>query len=98
MIIVRRNFPVKMFCCRYLLSNVLVKLTFPFYYDGLGKTEANVWENSRDAVEGFHLLKNSHKLCRGFHLESTDNMFYFFNKIIIFRLNKEKDDTRSVHV
>ena len=25
-------------------------------------------------------------------------MFYFFYKIIIFRLNKEKDDIRSAHV
>ena len=34
----------------------------------LVKTEANVWENSRaDQWSQFHLLENSHKLCRGFH-------------------------------
>ena len=30
--------------------------------------------------------------------EGTENMFYFFYKIIIFRLNKEKDDIRSAYV
>ena len=30
--------------------------------------------------------------------ENTDNMFYFFNKIIIFRLNKEKDDLWNMYV
>ena len=31
-------------------------------------------------------------------LEATEKMFYFFNKIIIFRLNKEKDNLRSARV
>ena len=30
--------------------------------------------------------------------EGTENMFYFFYKILIFRLNKEKDDMRSAYV
>ena len=30
--------------------------------------------------------------------EGTENMFYFFYKIIIFRLNKEIDDIGSVYV
>ena len=29
--------------------------------------------------------------------EGTENMFYFFYKIIIFRLTKEKDDIRYVN-
>ena len=29
--------------------------------------------------------------------EGTDNMFYFFYKIIIFSLNTEKDDIQSAH-
>ena len=48
---------------------------------------------TQDAVEGFYLLEISHKLCRGFQqaiYEGTDNMFYFFHKIIIFCLTKEK--------
>ena len=30
--------------------------------------------------------------------ESTENMIYFFCKIIIFRLNKEKDDRQSAYI
>ena len=30
--------------------------------------------------------------------EGTENMSYFFYKIIIFRLNKEKGEIRSAHV
>ena len=30
--------------------------------------------------------------------EGTENMFYFFYKIIIFRINKEKDNIRSAYV
>ena len=30
--------------------------------------------------------------------EGTDNMFYFFYKIIIFRFNKEKDYKQSAYV
>ena len=71
----------------------------------LVKTEANVWENSRadqcktrDAVEGFHLLKNSHKLCRGFHQAIKARRTYLiYFLIFFFCLNKEKDDIRSVY-
>ena len=67
------------------------------------KTEANVWESksvkTRDTVEGFHPLENSHKLCQVFHqaIECMENKFYFIYKII-FHLDKEKDDIRSVYM
>ena len=41
---------------------------------------------------GFHLLENSHKLYQG---KGIENIFYFFHKITILRLNREEDDTRS---
>ena len=46
------------------------------------------------------LLSNSPKRLPRFSpgCEGTENMFYFFYKIIIFRLNKEKDDIRSAYV
>ena len=52
---------------------------------------------TQDAVESFHLFKNSYKLSPRFSpgYEGTDNMFYFFYKIIIFRLNKEKYEART---
>ena len=60
----------------------------------LGEFERTM--NTRDTVEGFYLLKNSHKLCRGFHQAmKVWKTFYFFYKIIIFRLKKEKDNIRS---
>ena len=54
---------------------------------------------TQDVVEGFHLLKNSHKLCREFHqaLKAWRTCFIFF-KIIIFGFNKEKHDIRSAYV
>ena len=53
---------------------------------------------TRDAVEGFHMLEFSQTLprfSRGYR--GTDNMFYFFSEIIIFIVNKEKDDVQSVY-
>ena len=53
----------------------------------------------RDSVEGFHLLENSHKYCRGFHqaMKAQRQCSIFFNKIMIFRLKKEKNDIRSAY-
>ena len=56
---------------------------------------------TRDAVESFHLFENSPKLCRGFHhamKTRCSNMFYFYYKITIFRLNEKKDDIRNAYV
>ena len=38
---------------------------------------------TRDAVEGFHLLENSHKLCRGFQeaMEARTTCFISFIKL-----------------
>ena len=48
---------------------------------------------TQDAVEGFHLLKNSQTL-PGFSTGygGTESIFYFFYKIIIFIVDKEKND------
>ena len=69
------------------------------------KTEANVWENSKadqwkpetksrvsPALEFSQTLP---MVLTGYG--GMDNMFYFFYKIIIFSLNKEKDDIRSAY-
>ena len=58
----------------------------------LVKTKANVWENSRAAREFWQTLP---RFSPGF--ESTENMFYFFYKMINSRL-KEKDDIRSAYI
>ena len=43
---------------------------------------------TQDAVEGFHLLENSHKLCRGFHeaVKAWRTCFISFINLQIFRL------------
>ena len=48
---------------------------------------------TRDAVEDFHLLENSHKLCQGFHkvMEARKTCFISFIKL-------GKDDIRSTRV
>ena len=61
------------------------------------KTEANVWENPkkpdriienpRRMVEGFHLLENSHKLCRG---KARRTCFIYFIKLLFSVLTKKK--------
>ena len=47
---------------------------------------------TRDAVEGFHLLENSHKLCRGFHqaMEARTTCFISFIKLLFSLLTKRK--------
>ena len=47
---------------------------------------------SRDAVEGFYLLENSYKLCRGFHqaMEARTTCFIFFIKLIFSMLTKRR--------
>ena len=53
---------------------------------------------TRDAAERFHLLDNPHKLLWfSSDSEGTENMFYFFYKII-FRLKIEKHDLGSAYV
>ena len=53
---------------------------------------------TRETVEGFHLLENSQTLPRlSTGYVGTDNMFYFFYKIIISVVNEEKDDIRSAY-
>ena len=55
----------------------------------------------KNAVEGFHLLENrvpnlAARFSPGY--EGTDNMFYFFYKIIIVYFNKEKNFIRCAYV
>ena len=47
---------------------------------------------TRDAVEGFHLLENSHKLCRGFHqaMKALITCFISFIKLLFSVLTKRK--------
>ena len=54
----------------------------------------------RDAVEGFHLLENSHKLCRGFQqaMEARKTCFIPFIKLLFSVLIKRKMEIRSVYV
>ena len=57
------------------------------------KTKANVWENSRaDQWKP----KTQSRFSTGYG--GTENIFYFFYNIIIFRLNKEKNVIRSSYV
>ena len=64
----------------------------------LVKTEANVWENSRRS-RGFSPAREFSQTLPWFSTGygGTDNMFYLFYEIIIFSVNKEKDDIRSVY-
>ena len=70
------------------------------------KTEANVWKNSRadqrkpktqtrvsPAGEFSQTLPRFSP-----DYEGTENIFYFFYKIIVFRFNKEKNNIRSACV
>ena len=47
---------------------------------------------TRDVVEGFHLLENSHKLCRGFQqaMEARTACFIYFIKLLFSVLTKRK--------
>ena len=79
------------------------KTCFPCLHS-LVKTEANVWENSRaDQREprpcrGFSPAREFSKTLPRFSTGygGTDIPFYFFYKII-FIVNKEKDDIRSMY-
>ena len=70
------------------------------------KTKVNVWENSRvdqRKPETKSRVSPARELSQTLPrfspvYEGTDNMFYFFYKIIIFRLNKEKDFIRSPYM
>ena len=69
------------------------------------KTEANVWENSGAdqwnprRSQGFSPAPEFSQTLPRFSTGygGTVNMFYFFYKIIIFIVNKEKDDIRSAY-
>ena len=66
-------------------------------FHSLMKTEANVKENSRaDQSPAREFSQTLPRFSPGY--EGTDNMFYFFYEIIIFRHNKEKDYIRSEYV
>ena len=47
---------------------------------------------TRDAVEGFHLLENSHKLCRGFQhaMEARTTSFISFIKLLFSVVTKRE--------
>ena len=62
----------------------------------LVKNEANVWENSRRS-RGFPPAREFSQTLPRFSpgYEGTENMFYFVNKMNIFRRNKGKDDIGS---
>ena len=47
---------------------------------------------TRDAVDGFHLLENSHKLCQGFHqdMKARITCFISFVKLLFSVLTKRK--------
>ena len=72
--------------------------SFSLSLHSLAKTEANS-ENPRRS-RGFSPARELPQTLLRFSpgYEGTENMFYFFYRIIIFRLNKEKDDIRSAHV
>ena len=55
---------------------------------------------TRDAVEGFSPAREFSQTLPRFSkgYGGTDNMFYFFYKIIIFCFNKEKGFIRSAYV
>ena len=80
------------------------KACFPWLYS-LVKIEANVWENSRadqwkpeTQLRIFSCSRVLTKLCRGFHhAMKAQTTFYFFFKIIICIVNKEKGDIQSAH-
>ena len=72
-------------------------------YHSLVKTEAKVWENLRAdqwkpkmqsrIFTRSRILTNFAEVFT--RLWGTENMFYFFYKIVFFRPNKEKDDIQS---
>ena len=55
---------------------------------------------TQDAVESFHMLENSQKLCRGFHQarKAMRTRFISFLKLLFSDLKKEKDNTRRAYV
>ena len=59
--------------------------------EGLGEFESRLVK-TRDAVEGFHLLENSHKLCQAFQqaMEALITCFISFIKLLFSVLTKRK--------
>ena len=64
----------------------------------LGKSEGRSVK-TRDAVEGFHLLKNSPKFCRGFHqaMKARRTCFISFIKVLFSVLTKRKTIYETVN-
>ena len=68
--------------CYSTCSIININEKFHFKYcclHSLVKTKVNIWENSR-ALEGFHLLENSYKLCRGLHqvIKMGEHVLFLF--------------------
>ena len=57
------------------------------------QTFGRIWEQIRSPAREFSQTLPKFSIGYG----GTDNIFYFFYKIIIFSLNKEKDDIRSAY-
>ena len=58
----------------------------------MGEIESRSVKTRDAAVEGFHLLENSHKLCRGFQqaMEARTKGFISFIKLLFSLLTKRK--------
>ena len=83
-----------------IVTHLRNKTCFPCLHS-LVKTKANVWENARadqwKPKTQSPAREFSQTLLRSTGYGGTDNMCYFFYKIIIFIVNKEKDDIQSVY-
>ena len=89
------------------LDRHLWNITFSVCLHSLVKTEANIWENSRanqwkpetHRSREFSPAREFSQTLPRFSpdYEGTENMFYFFYKII-FHFNKEKDDMLNAYV
>ena len=99
--------PRKKYSCLTCLYRVFICLrnkTCSPCRHSLMKTEANVWDNSRAdqwKSETRSRVFTCSRILKNFAssgYEGKENMFYFFYKIVIFRLKKEKDDKRSAYV
>ena len=92
---------------QYLLCNNIQILHLPrlapkLFADGVSKNFhvnlKSIVENKIAQLETQSRVFTCSRIFTNFAYEGTENMFYFFYKISIFRLNKEKDDIRSKRV
>ena len=89
---------------KVIAFHLTIRTCFPCLHS-LVKTEANVWENSRAdqwkpetqsrVSPAWEFSQTLPRFSAGYG--GTDKMFYFFYKIIIFVVKKEKDDIRSAY-